>query len=167
MKTARDVQDETLQAKHRLRAWEAIKHRYPVNTEWWRDFYLSPGHAESREAAQELARRAADEIAAEELQEEARASEAAARSEAVNRSPEARASRRADGLRILFFNVGNLGAVFLLLYFVLRLAGRNGLLWLDILWVLGLFVAPFCYVMAFVFTLRATSLWEKAWSRQK
>ncbi len=166
MKTPRNAREEVSNAKQRLRTWEALKHKYPVNTEWWRDFYLSPGHAESKEAAQELARKAADEIAAEELQEEARASEAAARSEAINRSPEARASRRADGLRILFFNVGNLGVVFLLLYFVLRLAGRNGLPWLDILWVLSLFVAPFCYVMAFVFTFRATSLWERA-SRQK
>lgn len=84
----------------------------------------------------------------------------------VKKSPEARASRRAEGLRILFLNLANLSLVFLVLYFVLRLAGNNGFPWLDILWVLGLFVAPFCYVLAFVFTFRATSLWEKAWSRQ-
>lgn len=162
MKTPRDIREQISNAKSRLKAWEAIKQKYPVNTEWWRDFYLSPNHAENKGEAQEQARRAGSEIAAEELEAERQASVRATRAEAVNRSSEARASRRADGLRILSLASGHVGVAFLLLHIALRLVGLHGQPWLDTLWVFGLFVTPLCYVMAFVFASRASSLWEKA-----
>lgn len=78
MKTPRDVREEISNAKSRLKTWEAIKHKYPVNTEWWRDFYLSPSHAENSGETEELIRKAASEIAVEELNAEREAAEWAA-----------------------------------------------------------------------------------------
>jgi hypothetical protein len=162
MKMAQNIRSETLDAKERLRRWEANKHKYPNDTGWWRDFYLSPNHADTKDEAQELLRKAADEIAVEELEARKGAEERARRWEAINKSPEARGARQADQLRLLSGLLGHIGVVYLLLYFAVRLAGREGLPILDTLWVLGLFVTPACYVMAVIFSRKTVSLWEKA-----
>jgi hypothetical protein len=133
-----------------------------VGQEWWRDFKLSPNHAETKKEAQELIRRAADRICAEELEAKEGAEASAGQQETINKSREARASRRADSLRILSLSLGHIGVVFLGLYFIFRLAGREGLPILDLLWGLCLFVTPLCYVMAVAFTFKATSLWGRA-----
>jgi hypothetical protein len=157
-----DSSRDILDAEQRLRRWEANKHKHPNNTDWWRDFYLSPGHAETKVEAQDLIRQATDNVATKELEARREAEENAKRCEVIDQSQEARASRRADGLRILSLNVGHLGVVFLGLYSVFRLAGREGLPVLDLLWGLSLFVTPLSYVTAVVSTFRATSLWERA-----
>ena len=162
MKNERDFAREIVDAKWRLKRWAADKHKYPNNTAWWREFYLSSAHAETTEEAQELIRKAADQNAAEELEAMILAEERAERWKAINKSKEARGSRRADGLRILSLNLGHVGVVFLLLYFAFRLTGRAGLPILDTLWALSVVGTPLCYVMAVVFTFKAASLWEKA-----
>ena len=162
MKIERNIREEILDAKARLRRWEDNKHKYPNDTGWWRDFYLSPSHADTKDEAQELIRMAADEIAAEELAAKKGTEESAERWKAINKSPEARRARRADRLRILSLNLGHLGVVFLLLYFPFRLAGLKVLPNLDMLWAFGVVATPLCYVMAVVFTRKAVSLWEKA-----
>src|SRR5690242_10600925 len=111
----RDAGREEVDAQQRLRAWEANKHKHPDNTEWWRDFYLSPSHARGKAEGQELIRKAAEIIASEQTEAKEPANRDAKRWEIINKSPEARASRRADGLRLLSLNLGHLGVVFLLL----------------------------------------------------
>lgn len=158
----RDAGREVLDAQQRIRGWEANKHKYLHNTEWWRDFYLSPGHANTKDEARELIRKAADKISAEELEARKQTVERAKRRDAVNRSPEARASRRADCLRLLSLNLGHTGVAYLLLYLPVLVSRPGRFPTLDLLWPVALIGAPLCYIIAFVSTVRVTSLWEKA-----
>jgi hypothetical protein len=90
MKMAHELPD----AERRLMAWEANKHKYPNQAEWWRDFSLSPSHAQIKDEAQELIRKAADSIIAEELKAKEEAERSARRREAIYKSREAQALAR-------------------------------------------------------------------------
>jgi cation transport ATPase len=151
---------EVRDAMRRLRDWETQKDKCGSNTDWWRDFHLSPNHSENHEHTQALLRKAADAIAAEDEAECREREKQAERWKAINDSPAAKASRRAENLRVLFVSAGHVCAAFLIFFLPALISGKFTDLYT--LWFLDLFATPICYALAVAFSYRATSLWKQA-----